>query len=117
VQAHADQVLEQAGEIGVRARRGCVARSAGCDAQRARAAPGVARDEAFAGQLLQRAPHRDARHAELRHQREFAGQALGETAVVQLLAQHQVDLVVFRQRHLRHATDVFAVSMFCQWDI
>src|SRR5690606_1345716 len=55
-------------------------------------------DEPFVDQALQRLAHRDAGHAELLHQHQLAGQALLETTLVQLLAQHEVDLVVLGQR-------------------
>ena len=117
MQAHGHQVLEQAAQIGTLHALACGTFPRAGGWQRARATPRIARDQAFGGQLLQRAPHRDARHVELRHQRQFTGQPFRETPLVQLLTQDQIDLVVFRQRHLRHAVDGFAVSMFCQWDI
>ena len=66
------------------------------------AAAGRALDQAFGRQQLERAAHRDAGDAELAHQVQLAGQPVGEAPVGQLLAQHQIDLVVFRQRHRLH---------------
>jgi len=116
VQAHGDEVLEQAAQVGALHASGARAFTASWW-HRACAAPRIAFDEPFGSQLLECAAHGDARHVELPHQRQFTRKAFRKAAFVQLLAQHQIDLVVFRQRHLRHAVDGFAVSMFCQWDI
>ena len=98
-QAHADQVFQQAGEAGCasdrwpRARRGRAGQPMGRVPR-----PGSREIRPSPRQLLEGPPHGDAGHAELLHQRQFAGQAVGETAFVQLLAQHQVDAVVLGQR-------------------
>ena len=68
--------------------------------QRPRAATRGALDQAFLRQLAQGTAHRDAGHAKLGHQRHLAGQAALELPFAQLLAQHQVDLVVFGQGHV-----------------
>ncbi|MCY1554664.1 hypothetical protein D9M68_912500 [compost metagenome] len=67
---------------------------------RASAAPGLAQDQTFFCQLQQCPSHRDTSHAELFHQGQLPRQAGFKLTIAQLLAQHQVDLVVLGQWQL-----------------
>ena len=103
VQARADHVFQQAGETGGLG-RGAAARSRapGRRGQRPRAAAGRAVDQAFARERssARRTVTRATPNCRIR---ASSGQSLGEAALVQLLAQHQVDLVVLGQgERLRH---------------
>ena len=107
LQAHRDDVLQQAGELRPTPGAGAE-RAVGVGRARPRAAAGPAVDQALGGEPLERLAHGDARHAELLHQRQLAAAGRREAALGQLLAQHQVDLVVLGQRHGgRHAPSVY----------
>jgi hypothetical protein len=118
-QAHADQVLQQAGEMRAAA-LALTARAVGGGWggwHRAGAPARLAGDHALAFQKLQRAAHRDTRHRELPHQRQFARQTIGKPTLLQLLAQHQIDLVVLGERqivgrhggHIRNSSNVLSI--------
>ena len=62
------------------------------------AAAGHAQDQPFVDHLLERAAHRHPTNTELPGQQHFSGHAIGKAAFLQLLAQHQVNLVVLGQR-------------------
>ncbi len=83
--------------------------------QRTGAASGGALDQTFLRQLLQGPPDGDAGHAKLLHQLHFARQTSVKTPFAQLLAQHQIDLVVFGQGHdIAHALHTQAALLSCQ---
>jgi hypothetical protein len=82
---------------------------------RAGAAARFAGDEAFGGQALQRPPDRDPGHGKLLHQRKFTGHPVDETPLFELLAQHQINLVVLGQgQDRRHAHHRPTVLLSCQ---
>jgi hypothetical protein len=79
------------------------------------AAPGLALNQALFGQLRQGPPNRDTRHTKLPHQSQLARQTLVKTALAQLLAQHQIDLVVLGQRKMGiHDCHGGTVLLSCQ---
>ena len=94
----ADNVSHQAGEAGGRALRHgwlCIQGLAGCGPG---AAAGDAHDQPFFDQLLECAAHSHTTNAELPGQQHLCGHAFRKAALFQLLAQHQVNLVVFGER-------------------
>ena len=102
-QAHGDQVLQQARQArllacghGGRLHLHFV----GTCLHRAGATTRLTADQALLRQLSQRTAHRDTGHTELAHQSHLAGQTGIKTAFAQLLAQHQINLVVLGQRQV-----------------
>ena len=93
-ESHADQVFKQTRQLGALthlAARNC----RGCNRiNGAGTTPRLAQNQPFCSQLFQGPTHRDARHTKLLHQVQLAGQPFGKPALMQLLAQHQVNLVV-----------------------